>query len=106
MERDKLLSFIREDRLDKFYRSTEWRKLRKVAVARDNHECCKCKERGYVGPADCVHHILEVKLYPDKALDLNNLQTLCNKCHNITHDKLLIHNKKQKPKRFINEERW
>ena len=107
MERDKqLIQTIIEGREDKFYNSRRWRKLAKEIKTRDNNECQQCKSRGYVGSADCVHHIIEIKVNPLLALTTSNLMTVCNKCHNIIHDKLLIHNKKTKPKRFISEERW
>ncbi|PAE58568.1 HNH endonuclease, partial [Bacillus licheniformis] len=36
-------------------------------------------------PADMVHHIVEVKQDWSKRLDLSNLESLCNACHNKVH---------------------
>ncbi|MDF2605912.1 MAG: endonuclease family protein [Bacillales bacterium] len=81
--------------------------LRNQALLRDNHECQKCKAKGKYHKADCVHHIAELKLFPQFALDLDNLRSLCNTCHNEEHGRLNIFqlNVKKKPK-FMNEERW
>lgn len=45
MTLDRLKELILIDRLDIFYRSTDWRKLRKKALERDNNECQICKEK-------------------------------------------------------------
>lgn len=101
-----LKELIRLDNINKFYKCKEWRALRLKALDRDKNECQQCKERGYFGHAECVHHIKEVKDYPELALELYNLKCLCNKCHNITHpEKQLRMNKKAKIV-FSNEERW
>lgn len=44
-----------------------------------------CKADGKVTLAQCVHHIKHLKDHPELALDINNLQSLCNACHNIMH---------------------
>lgn len=86
----------------KFYKTYKWVKKRQEALIRDNFECQECKRQGRFRPADCVHHIKELKQYPELALDINNLMSLCNRCHNLIHEK---HLKSNKP-RFTNEERW
>jgi 5-methylcytosine-specific restriction protein A len=43
--------------------------------------CEKCEERGLIVPAAEVHHIREISLAPDLALDFNNLESLCKTCH-------------------------
>ncbi len=54
--------------------------------------------------AEEVHHIKELREYPNLALDDHNLISLCIQCHNIRHGR--------KPKRFVRkkklvtEERW
>jgi 5-methylcytosine-specific restriction enzyme A len=98
-----LIQLIREDKLLKFYKSRQWLDLRAEALARDNHECQRCKKQGKYHKAECVHHIKEVKPYPWLALTLDNLMSLCNACHNQVHDRVAI---KRKQPKFVNEERW
>lgn len=87
-----------------FYNSVFWLNKRADALDRDNNECQKCKAKGLASEADCVHHKKHVKQHPELALDLDNLISLCNSCHDEEHpEKLKRYTDK---KRFINEERW
>ena len=126
MQLVRIIQLIREDNLVKFYQCKEWRGkggLRDQALKRDNYECQECKRQGRVkstryltrgnDPDDTeddikitlhVHHLKEVKQYPQLALVLNNLETLCVKCHNDYHDRLADVNAKRV--KFTNEERW
>ncbi|WP_334300282.1 HNH endonuclease [Clostridioides difficile] len=47
----------------------------------------------------------EIKEYPEGALKLNNLTSLCNLCHNEIHEKILKINQEKK-KKFFSDERW
>jgi|SRR5690625_146553 len=76
---------VRDKTIDNFYRSKEWRKLRLVALERDNHLCIWCKDNGKLKQADVVHHIIEVEDDWDKRLTLDNLVSLCHRCHNRHH---------------------
>lgn len=100
-----LVELIHSGQLMKFYKSREWRQLRKVALQRDNYECQMCRERGRYHKAECVHHIKEVKPYPTLSLTLDNLKCLCNACHNKVHDRMAATMIEQN-KRFTNDERW
>ncbi|AAL97118.1 TPA: HNH endonuclease signature motif containing protein [Streptococcus pyogenes] len=69
-----------------FYHKTEWRKLREIAIIRDKRECIWCRQNGKRTTTNLeVDHIKEVKDYPELALDLANLRTLCKDCHNRRH---------------------
>lgn len=76
---------------DPFYKSAHWRRLRKTALERDHYMCQDClaaKRRGeMIRPrsASVVHHILPRDKYPELALDLDNLVSLCDACHNKRH---------------------
>ncbi len=76
---------------DPFYHSTEWKALRRVALDRDGGMCCDCMDKFRAGlikkphRADVVHHIKNRKDYPELALDLSNLRSLCDTCHNKRH---------------------
>ena len=77
----------REERSE-FYNSRDWRELREVALERDHHECVWCREQGRVTTEDLeVDHIKELEFYPEFALDIDNLRTLCKECHNKRHER-------------------
>ncbi|UXR83217.1 HNH endonuclease signature motif containing protein [Staphylococcus sp. IVB6214] len=83
---------------DWFYRSKAWRKIREVALDRDNHLCQKCLEDGKITDAKIVHHIVYVDQDFNKALNLDNLMSVCQKCHNQIHAKDANFNNKNKYK--------
>jgi len=74
-----------------FYHRAEWKRIRVVALARDGGYCQDCLEKFRAGiirkprRAVMVHHIIPYKERPDLALDLNNLRSLCAKCHEEHH---------------------
>ncbi|MEW4354427.1 HNH endonuclease [Streptococcus pneumoniae] len=93
----------RESR-NKFYHSREWRKTRKMVLERDHFECQWCKEEGKVTTERDsvleVDHIEELEYHPDKALDIDNLRTLCHECHNKRH------NRPNKREKHFREDEW
>ena len=72
---------------DPFYRDRTWWKLRSQAKAqwvRDGKGCGMCQ--GEIGKGSIVDHIKPRKDHPHLEYDINNLQLLCTRCHNIkTH---------------------
>jgi len=104
---------IREGKLVKFYQSKEWKELRTEVLEENFYECQRCLEEGKYTRATCVHHVNEVKERPDLALSKyytdhkgekhKQLLPLCNKCHNLIHDKLQSFIDGNK---FTNIERW
>ncbi|MDJ1154494.1 HNH endonuclease [Macrococcus caseolyticus] len=86
----------------RFYKSKAWQHTRSVVLARDNRECQECKRNGVLTLGDeskhkslDVDHILPLATHPHLAHDLDNLETLCIKCHN------------KKEKRFTKKEnKW
>ena len=106
---------IREDKLYKFYKSDEWRKLRERVLEDNHYECQQCIRKGRYTKAATVHHINEVRKRPDLALSRtyrdqdgvhDNLMPLCNACHNKEHKKLEKYIEEQHKDNFTNEERW
>lgn len=80
-ERDKTYDKnIRNKESDKFYHSREWKSVRSL-VLNENPFCVECGH-----PAQMVDHIKSIKDGGAK-LDTNNLQSMCNKCHNIKENK-------------------
>ena len=108
------MSYKTEDDKKTFYRSKDWKSLRNQALVRDNFECQECKRQGFVTIDSIkregkrknivlnVHHIKEIEDYPELALELDNLETLCVYHHNKTHGKGF----KIKRKKIISEEKW
>lgn len=67
-----------------FYKTTAWRRIRVQALERDHYLCQKCLERHRLTRATEVHHILPLEDYPESALVLSNLMSLCWDCHEQT----------------------
>ncbi|EGQ0314122.1 HNH endonuclease [Staphylococcus pseudintermedius] len=92
-----------------FYKSKAWNNVRQRVLARDNYECQECKKNGIVTTNNPekhktldVDHIKELEFYPDLALEMDNLITLCIKCHNKKHNRY----QKRKRKQRWNDEWW
>jgi 5-methylcytosine-specific restriction protein A len=74
--------------INPWYHTTTWRKLR-MSVLQDNPLCVHCLDKGVSKAARVVDHIKQVSkgITPAEreALmwDINNLQPLCDTCHNI-----------------------
>lgn len=76
-----------EKKADPFYHTSAWARVRRLALARDFYLCQECMRQVEAGKllrprkADMVHHIKPRRLYPELALTLSNLESLCNLCH-------------------------
>jgi len=71
----------------KYYSSPEWRKTRMRALVRDDFKCVGCGDESLELH---VHHIIPVSKGGSDLLD--NLKSLCIKCHRETHGyKIKIH---------------
>lgn len=80
-----------KERTDKdyvrFYYSKEWQQLRMLVLKRDGYLCVSCRSKGIVKLAEMVHHKIPIKIDYNKRLDLDNLESLCEACHNkIDHN--------------------
>lgn len=73
-----------------FYWSPEWRNCRKGFISYKGGLCEKCLAKGLIVPGNHVHH--KVFLTPENindasvSLNWNNLELLCEKCHEEIHD--------------------
>jgi 5-methylcytosine-specific restriction protein A len=65
----------------RFYVTKAWKLKRLERLARDNYLCQRCKKRNLLTPATMVHHIKPLEDYPELALEIDNLISLCNNCH-------------------------
>lgn len=105
-----ITKLIAEDRLEEFYNSKQWRKLRKEVLKEYKGECQMCKAKGFYTKANTVHHVQYVKKHPRLALsktyifqgkEYKNLIPLCHDCHEDIHG--YRQKEKEKP---LTEERW
>lgn len=71
----------------RFYVTAAWKQLRRERLAKDNYLCQRCLKRKRIVPATTVHHIKPVKDYPELALVIDNLISLCNTCHGQVEDR-------------------
>ena len=65
-----------------FYKTKEWILVRGLALARDGYQCVSCRKQGIKKQAEMVHHKIPVKKDWSKRLELANLESLCEACHN------------------------
>lgn len=101
---------IAEDKLEEFYNSKYWRKVRKEVLKEYKSECQDCKAEGYYTKADTVHHQQYVRKHPRYALsktymfqgkEYRNLVPLCHDHHEQRHG--YRQTAKKEP---LTEERW
>ena len=82
------------------YKSAKWKKVRLKALKRDKYICQECKKYFKNEEATVVHHIIEVWEDLSKAYDINNLESLCTKCHNKRHPEKAKKIKKEMIKKY------
>ena len=76
---------------DPFYHSKEWKRVRADALQRDFGMCQDCMDKFRAGiirkprRAVMVHHIIPRSERPDLELVMDNLRSLCAKCHEEHH---------------------
>lgn len=86
-----------------FYKSVRWLSKRAKILRRDQYECKECRRYGKVTEATTVHHIFQLKDYPEYKLNSFNLYSCCSTCHNSFHDRVtdeITENGKQLQERF------
>ena len=69
---------------NRFYASARWRATRLIKLGRIPY----CEEHYLLGamvPADHVHHIIHIRDDMSRALDIDNMQSLCASCHSRLH---------------------
>lgn len=75
----------------RFYKSRAWEKCRAAYLASVGGLCERCKAEDKIVPAEIVHHkiYLREENYKDASVALNfdNLEALCQECHNQEHFK-------------------
>lgn len=80
-----------EKKADPFYLSGPWLAVREQALIRDHYDCQDCLKLFEMGRklkvhrATMVHHLKPRKEHPELELELGNLISLCDSCHNKRH---------------------
>lgn len=112
---------MNEKEVKKFYNSTAWKIKRLEILNRDRHECQDCISRiknanrngillngsdRKIRRAEEVHHIKELKEYPELKLCDDNLISLCTICHNIRHGRYMHGTYRKQNKKKVSEELW
>ena len=82
-----------------FYSSKQWRALRDYKLT-NNPLCEHCQKKDIINSAQEVDHIIPLNVYQNSALDYNNLQSLCRRCHieKTRQDISNYHKRKEKKK--------
>ncbi len=65
----------------KFYQTPEWRELRYRVLEHYGNKCMACGRGPSVGIIIHVDHILPRSIYPEHALNFDNMQVLCEDCN-------------------------
>ena len=66
---------------DAFLETYEWRRVRMMALKKHGPVCMCCGASPATGAVMNVDHIKPRKLFPQLALDVDNLQILCHECN-------------------------
>jgi len=66
---------------DEFLSTFEWKAVRMMALKKYGPVCQCCGASAKSGAVIHVDHIKPRKIFPDLALDINNLQILCGDCN-------------------------
>lgn len=64
-----------------FYSKKAWRNLRRSKL-HQSPLCEECQRNNVITSATMVDHIIPRRLKPELELDWDNLQSLCDSCHN------------------------
>lgn len=74
-----------------FYHSAAWRKCREEYISKVGGLCERCLAKGIVRPGRIVHHKKYISVQniqdPEVLLRHDNLEYLCQECHNEEHFK-------------------
>lgn len=76
--------------IKEFYGSAEWKKCRRDYRAKVQGLCERCRAKGLIVPADEIHHKVRLTIAnindPSIALNFDNLEALCEQCHDLEHE--------------------
>lgn len=80
---------VKEDKLNNFYRSYQWNKLKNQKKKDELFQCEICRELGKIGFIDEVHHIKKIATDEgwEARLDYDGLLGVCHMCHKDVEDR-------------------
>lgn len=119
-----IVHWIDTDELWRFYKSSQWLKLKKYILSKNHYECSECRNRGIITRHELdkngqtklistVHHRFHVRKHPEFALSeyvsiggktYQNLIPVCKACHNRLHPEK--NKNRSSSNKFTNEEWW
>lgn len=81
---------VKQDKIRKFRKSTEWTKCRERILERDEYCCQICLAKGHITSSQSlhVHHIVPLQKNWDMRIDERNLISLCSEHHTDVHNNL------------------
>jgi 5-methylcytosine-specific restriction protein A len=83
-QRDKTFG---KQKAQKVYQNRQWKWMREEKFAM-NPVCERCESLGKTSPTEEVHHKQTIEAAPDLAFDWDNLESLCEQCHEIRHKEM------------------
>lgn len=75
------------DKYEQFYNSKEWKQLRRQVMQDNDYLCAECKRNGKIRQATQVHHKVPIEEDYGLRLEYDNMEALCNQCHNVAHER-------------------
>lgn len=125
---EQIREWIKAGELWRFYKTSEWMKLKRKILKENHFECAECRKLGKVTRWDLdkdgvkhtlstVHHVMRVRDHPELALSRTyrdretgeekvNLVPVCKSCHNRLHPEKIASRTEKDPDAYTNEERW
>lgn len=73
--------------VENFHSRIRWQRLRSRRLREDGYICQECKRYGRTTKATTVHHIYPIETHWELRYNINNLISLCNKCHELMHNR-------------------
>ncbi|MEG1426812.1 MAG: HNH endonuclease [Oscillospiraceae bacterium] len=74
-------NLIATNRLEEFYTSPQWRRIRKEILQEQHYECQVAKGEGHYEAATTVHHVIPLREAPWLAFDKSNLIAVSAEAH-------------------------
>src|SRR5690625_1976840 len=73
--------------MNNFHSTARWQRRRSIRLRKDGYLCMECRRYGRTTQATTVHHIFPIETNWELRNNINNLVSLCNKCHEAMHNR-------------------
>jgi 5-methylcytosine-specific restriction endonuclease McrA len=80
-----------------WYRTAAWQRLRLFVFLRDNYRCAECDQIIHDRKQRVAHHVQPHEGNPDLFWKLDNLITVCSRCHNSAIQQRELRDKIKRP---------